>query len=248
MTSPIFVFGSNLAGRHGRSAALVANRYFGAELGVGEGLTGSAYALPTKDAALNSLSLPAVMASIERFLAFARHHPELEFEVTRVGCGLAGFQDAQLAPAFLDAPRNCTLPYRWQLMLHRATTPRVIVAYSPRFNNYRLLRERLNHFTASFTGSPAIVVGGERGANTLGERYATRRELEIFRFPADWRRFGRAAGRLCHARMAWAASHLVAFWDGQSAETRNMIETAKADGLAVRIVLFHTPTQGEQHA
>lgn len=238
MPHPIFVFGSNFAGRHGRGAAQTAQRFFGAERGVGEGLTGNAYALPTKDAELRILPALAVLESIERFLAFAHQHPELTFEVTRVGCGLAGFQDGQLAPAFINAPSNCILPYRWQILLRKTETPRVIVAGSRNFTDYRLLQTKLNHFMASFTVQPAIVSGGARGADALGEQYAQRRSLEIVRFPAEWDRYGKSAGMLRNARMAWASSHLVAFWDGESPGTRNMIEMANAEGLAVRVVTF----------
>ncbi|MGA9918755.1 MAG: SLOG family protein [Paraburkholderia sp.] len=226
---------------------MTAHRFFGAERGIGEGLTGNAYALPTKDAELRTLPALTVLEGIERFLAFAREHTELTFEVTRIGCGLAGFQDGQIAPAFINAPSNCILPYRWQILLRKTETPRVIVAGSRDFTNYRLLRAKLDYFTGGFTVQPAIVSGCARGADALGEQYAKRRSLEIVRFPAEWDCFGKSAGMLRNARMAWASSHLVAFWDGASPGTCNMIETAKAEGLAVRVVDFNTSTTGEFH-
>lgn len=110
----IFVFGSNLAGRHGKGAALDARLKHGAELGVGEGLTGRSYAIPTKNRSLQTRSLWDIQKSVETFKAYAKAHPELEFFVTRVGCGLAGYQDDDIAPMFADAPLNCELPKGWR--------------------------------------------------------------------------------------------------------------------------------------
>jgi hypothetical protein len=106
----IFVFGSNEAGRHGKGAALTARQEYGAIYGQAEGLQGSSYAIPTKDARLRPLPLPAIATYVRRFLAFAQAHPELSFFVTAVGCGLAGYTPAQIAPLFVGAPANCTLP------------------------------------------------------------------------------------------------------------------------------------------
>lgn len=110
----VFVFGSNLAGRHGRGAALEAREKHGAVYGVGEGLMGQSYAIPTKDMRLKSLPLAFIEAAVERFKEFARTHPEMTFQVTRVGCGLAGYDATQIAPMFQGAPDNCTLPEGWR--------------------------------------------------------------------------------------------------------------------------------------
>lgn len=109
----IFVFGSNLAGRHGKGAALDARLQYGAVSGVGEGRTGNAYALPTKDAKLRTRSLEDIQRSVETFLTHARENLETQFFVTRVGCGLAGYCEADIAPMFQDAPANCELPQGW---------------------------------------------------------------------------------------------------------------------------------------
>lgn len=109
----IFVFGSNLAGRHGKGAALIARQKFGAEYGIGVGLTGRCYAIATKDEKLRQLSLDLVSNQIENFKVSARRNPDLEFLVTRVGCGLAGFKDEVIAPLFADAPSNCVFNFEW---------------------------------------------------------------------------------------------------------------------------------------
>lgn len=109
----IFVFGSNLAGRHGKGAALYARQHRGAVYGVGQGRTGNAYAIPTKDTRLKTLSLNQIKVGVTEFLLYAIDHPELEFQVTRIGCGLAGYKDYQIAPMFRYALENCILPDEW---------------------------------------------------------------------------------------------------------------------------------------
>lgn len=106
----IFVFGSNLDGRHGKGAALTAMRKFGAKYGVAEGLTGQCYALPTVGKRLSRMPLRDVEAHCLKFVKFARTRPDLTFLVTPVGCGLAGFSPRQIAHFFIDAPDNCILP------------------------------------------------------------------------------------------------------------------------------------------
>lgn len=110
MSDHIFVFGSNLAGRHGAGSALYARHNYGAQYGEGVGRTGNAYAIPTKDAALKVLPLERIRHHVEVFLDYARSHPATQFQVVAIGCGLAGYDPDEIAPMFKDAPRNCMLP------------------------------------------------------------------------------------------------------------------------------------------
>ena len=110
----IFVFGSNLAGRHGKGAALYALQNYGAEYGVGIGRTGNAFAIPTKDEQLRTLPLDSIQRYINGFIAYAREHPDLYFQVTKIGCGLAGYQEFDISPMFGNAPGNCYLPEGWR--------------------------------------------------------------------------------------------------------------------------------------
>jgi hypothetical protein len=113
----IFVFGSNLAGRHGKGAALHARHYYGAKYGIGEGPTGHAYAIPAKDAKLRTLPLERIEDYVKLFLAYAEGHPELMFRVTAIGTGLAGYRHEDIAPMFARAPANCRLPDEWRRLL-----------------------------------------------------------------------------------------------------------------------------------
>jgi hypothetical protein len=109
----IFVFGSNLAGRHGKGAALDARNHHGAIYGQGIGLQGRSYAIPTKDRNIRTLPLTEIARHVSDFIAFAREHQDLTFNVTRIGCGHAGYTDPQIAPMFKGAPDNCQLPEGW---------------------------------------------------------------------------------------------------------------------------------------
>ena len=102
----IFVFGSNIQGAHGGGAAWFAYKHLGAEWGVGEGLTGHCYALPTMEGETS------MKHAVEHFTACAKQHPELTFLVTAVGCGIAGYTPQQVAPLFREAAKleNVYLP------------------------------------------------------------------------------------------------------------------------------------------
>ena len=94
----IFVFGSNLAGAHGGGAARLAYRKFGAVWGEGVGLHGQTYAIPTMQGGVKTIK-----PYVDEFIRFAKEHPWLTFLVTRIGCGIAGFQDRDIAPLFKAA-------------------------------------------------------------------------------------------------------------------------------------------------
>ena len=94
----VFVFGSNLAGMHGGGAAYSAFKQFGAVMGCGVGLRGQSYAIPTMQGGVETIK-----PYVDDFIAFAKEHPELFFYVTRIGCGIAGFRDKEIAPLFAEA-------------------------------------------------------------------------------------------------------------------------------------------------
>lgn len=110
----VFVFGSNLAGRHGKGAALCALNNYGAIYGCGIGRQGNSYAIPTKSERLNTLPLHAIAEHVAEFLRYASQHHGEQFLVTRIGCGLAGYTDRDIAPMFRCAPENCVLPHGWR--------------------------------------------------------------------------------------------------------------------------------------
>lgn len=106
----IFVFGSNLAGRHGKGAAATARLLFGAKYGVGIGPTGQCYAIPTKDEKIRTLPLREIKKHVGDFIEYAYSHPNLRFLVTPIGTGLAGYTAEEIAPMFHGSPENVVLP------------------------------------------------------------------------------------------------------------------------------------------
>jgi hypothetical protein len=111
------VFGSNLAGRHGKGAAAIAHMQYGAIYGQGEGLQGCSYAIATKDGKIRTLNLLQIKRHVDNFLNFAKRHPGVIFKVTAIGTGLAGYKHEDIAPMFYFAPANCVLPTSWREFL-----------------------------------------------------------------------------------------------------------------------------------
>lgn len=111
---PIFVFGSNLNGWHGKGAALIAKKSWGAIQGHGVGRQGDSYAIPTKGYKMETLPLDRIQVYVDMFIDHAREHKLDVFHVTKIGCGLAGYKDHQIAPLLKDVPLNCRLPFGWK--------------------------------------------------------------------------------------------------------------------------------------
>ena len=117
---------------------------------------------------------------------------------------------------------------------------RVIIAGGRDFHDYRQLRERCDRFLSQkmFTHKIVIISGTAKGADTLGERYAHERGYDIEKYPADWERDGKSAGPIRNAKMAEVADALIAFWDGNSRGTANMIALAQEYNLASRVIHY----------
>lgn len=94
----VFVFGSNLQGMHMGGAARVAREKFGAVMGQGVGMQGQSYAIPTMQGGVDTIK-----PYVDDFIALAREWDQTTFYITRIGCGIAGFTDEQIAPLFDEA-------------------------------------------------------------------------------------------------------------------------------------------------
>ena len=134
----VWVFGSNEAGRHGKGAALVARQYFRAVYGVGAGMTGDSYAIPTKETdpvnerLLKVLPFDKISKSVAAFLEFTRANPTTKFFVTRIGCELANYSNEKIAPLFARAPSNCSFAQEWRTYIETPTTPEAKRSRSPK--------------------------------------------------------------------------------------------------------------------
>lgn len=115
---------------------------------------------------------------------------------------------------------------------------RIIVAGGRDFDDYYLLEEELKKFVSSISSEPTIVSGGARGADRLGEWWAFENECSLTIIKADWDKHKKAAGAIRNKKMADYSDALVAFWDGESRGTKNMIETAQKQGLLVKVVRY----------
>lgn len=115
----VFVFGSNTAGIHGAGAAKLAYENFGAVWGVGYGLRGQSFALPSKNNKIETMPVNQIKPYVDDFLLFVLNNPKLTFLVTEIGCGLAGYSPADIAPLFrlgVDL-ENLHLPERfWNVL------------------------------------------------------------------------------------------------------------------------------------
>lgn len=122
----VFVFGSNESGRHGKGAAKTAMR-FGAKMGVGNGISGNSYAIPTKNANIKTLGQAKIQKYVKEFIEYAKANNDKIFLVTEIGCGLAGYSPEVIAPMFEDAIdiENIHLPARfWKhFSLFRPSVP-----------------------------------------------------------------------------------------------------------------------------
>lgn len=116
----IFVFGSNLAGNHAGGAARFAVEKFGAKWGQGIGLQGNSYAIPTMHGGVETIK-----PYVDDFITFAKKNPDLTFYVTKIGCGIAGFKESDIAPLFNEAIHieNIRLPYSFIRIINRRNNP-----------------------------------------------------------------------------------------------------------------------------
>lgn len=118
---------------------------------------------------------------------------------------------------------------------------RVIIAGGRDFNNYHILEKMCDYYIGK-RENIEIISGKARGTDSLGEKYAKERATTVKEFPADWDRYNKAAGHIRNKQMAEYASEdngcLIAFWDGKSRGTKNMIENAKKYNLKIRVVRY----------
>lgn len=126
-----------------------------------------------------------------------------------------------------------------RLIIDSITKYKVIVAGCRDFADYELLKEKCDFYLQNKKPENIVIVSGHAsGADALGERYAQERGCELETFPADWKANGRAAGPIRNAKMASVAHTLIAFWNGKSRGTKNMIDTAKKHNLQVAVVRY----------
>lgn len=234
-----FVFGSNTGGIHGAGSANWANRFYKARYGVGEGITGMSYALPSKvvrNGMIDNMSWEEFKEHCDKFIRFAMDNPEKRFWLTKVGCGLAGFREEDVRSIFLshDVPANILIPGTW-LKYKNPKLARIIVAGSRECTDENLV---YTYIATHISGSTdpdydiEIVSGMARGPDMFGYQYAKDHSIPVAKFPAQWDLFGqKTSGMVRNNLMAMYSTDLVAFHLNDSPGTRNMIITVRREGL-----------------
>lgn len=114
---------------------------------------------------------------------------------------------------------------------------KVIIAGGRNFNDYPRLKDFCDKILSNYPHAE-IVSGGAEGADQMGERYAAQKRLDLTVFHANWTKWGKAAGPRRNLKMAQYADALIAFWDGKSRGTKNMIDEARNKKLRVRVCYY----------
>ena len=127
VSEPVFVFGSNITGNHETGDGPFAMAFHGAVAGKGNGMHGNSYAIPTHNSEVQLLPLEIIANYTNAFLAHAAKHSKTIFQINRIGCGNADYQDEQIAPLFKGASANCRLPGLWLRFLDSKSPLRIIV-------------------------------------------------------------------------------------------------------------------------
>lgn len=126
-----------------------------------------------------------------------------------------------------------------RLIIDSISKHKAIIAGCRDFADYELLKENCDIYLQDQQPKDIVIVSGHAsGADALGERYAQERGFGLETYPADWKVHGRAAGPIRNTQMASVAHALIAFWDGKSRGTKNMIDTATKRGLQVAVVRY----------
>jgi hypothetical protein len=117
---------------------------------------------------------------------------------------------------------------------------KVIIAGSRGFSNYKLLKEKCDEFLREKkkTHNVVVISGHARGADSLGEKYASDEDLDLEIYPADWKKHGKSAGFRRNEQMAEVADAVIAFWNGESHGTKHMIDIANEKKLEIRVVNY----------
>jgi len=117
---------------------------------------------------------------------------------------------------------------------------KVIIAGSRGFSNYKLLKETCDKYLREKkkTHNVVVISGHARGADTLGEKYASDEDLDLEIYPADWKKYGKSAGFMRNEQMADISDAVIAFWNGESHGTKHMIDIAEEKGLNVKVVNY----------
>lgn len=232
----IYVFESNRAGTFDHDAGQIAQAFYHADNSVREGASGEAYAIPVRDSKGKALSFTDIKWQVEAFLGYARQHKDSFFQVSRIACGDGMYKDEQIAPLFFRAPANVWLPGKWRLLIGTLERARLIV-YGPHdVLEIGDVMQCLSDKTAHWGGKFELVTDHVSRVGSAAEQWMRDQQLPTTPFVAHHSLFGEQAADMLRKQLAWYATHLIAFSDGNDKATLDMIEVAKNQGLRVGVM------------
>lgn len=246
VTEPVFVFGSNIAGRHDGGAGAFAVAFHGAVAGQGSGPQGNSYAIPTQNSEFQALPLAVIKNYVDGFLQYAEKHSPQLFQVTRVGCGSAEYKDEQMAPLFKRAGANCLLPGLWLRVLGSTSTPRIIILDPLALLGHQNAQQCLDeYFSLNLplwgAKSVEIVSVGQSKSLVANDAYARRRKFRHRIIGANPDYYGAEADLARNTKAVWYATHLIWITDPEQTTTRRrvrLISMATRYGLMVDEVVI----------
>ena len=233
MSEPIFVFATNESGHHENPMAVLAMHSYGAQKSQGRGLVGQSYAIPVLDRNGQRLSEERIVAEFNAFKEFARSHPEMNFQLTRIGCDTIGFRDNKVSKFFMDCSPNVTLPGVWE----RIRTPEyrvMAIVGSVNFSHKEIVEDCLKmilDFYDQTTPITEFIVSDDEGVDFIAAAYLAGQGRPCRIIKADWDKDPKRAGAVRNRAIGLIATDLILFDDGNCGKCAHMRKTANSEGL-----------------
>ena len=243
LSNAVFVYGSDFNGSTNSGAAMFAHKYYGAQQGIGDGPNGQSYALPIKNEASRNLSLQDINYNVRNFIAYAKERRDLFFMVTRIGCGVGGYDDNTIAPMFNKVPDNVWLPGKWLMLLNHLDRARLIVEGSEEYTDTSHIEHVLNNDTKFWNRKFEIVTSDKSNVSKIASSWCRRNELPWTPIVSNPDKFGNDAEKVRNLQMSWYATHLIAYHDNLDANTEHIIKCANNEGLRTKICNIMNATQ-----
>lgn len=253
MKDEVYVYGSNLAARFVSESQHAALRWYNADLGIREGMSGDTYAIPVWDRELRPLPMAAIAANVARFLALAASTPHTEYYVPRFTLGESDIAERDIARCFANAPANCHLPGIWQRCTRSALVKLFLVAGWAGLSetNYGLFYVWLHKYAKCLLAVPDLggvwCVADARAQLRIGT-WARKEGVPFHILDQDRSRYGAHAITILHERLLTECTDILAM-ESASNYVKAVLTRASHLGLGARLVhKYATPRVGRQSA
>lgn len=234
---PIFVFGTNSTGHHENETAQLAVQAFGARRSFADGLSGRSYAIALRDREGASLPASKVVASFDRFKAFAKDNPHEIFLLSRLGCDSLGFTDEKMYPHFRDCPPNVRLPGVWRARQDPSYEVLAITGLTSLkpicVELTRDVLKLMTHFFQTTKPVQRFIVGDDEGVDAAAAEFLMQKGFEVEVVRANWDEHKGRAGAVRNRLMALPSTRVLLIDDGTCAKSAHMRKVAASEGLEV---------------